>query len=87
VKLGGRREEAVKASQARKGEALEPAQALRGLIAPLVDAGQSRRAIAAALNNAGHRTERVSLWSHTTVSWLIERLNLSAASQQPLRLY
>ena len=28
-----------------KGEALERAEALRGLIAPLVDAGQSRRAI------------------------------------------
>ena len=39
-----------------KGEALERAEALRGLIAPLVDAGQSRRAITAALNAAGHRT-------------------------------
>ena len=29
-----------------KGEALERAEALRGLIAPLFDAGQSRRAIA-----------------------------------------
>ena len=80
MKLGGRREEAVKASQARKGEALERAQALRGLIAPLVDAGQSQRAIAAALNDAGHRTECGSLWSNTTVGRVIERLNLVAAT-------
>ena len=79
VKLGGRREEAVKAvkaAQARKGEALKRAQALRGLIAPLVAAGQSRRAIAAALNDAGHRTERGSAWSHTTVGRVIRRLGL-----------
>jgi DNA invertase Pin-like site-specific DNA recombinase len=52
VKLGGRREEAVKAAHERKGEALERAQALRGLIAPLVDAGQSRRAITAAVQDS-----------------------------------
>lgn len=50
------------------------------MIAPLVDAGQSRRAIAAALNDAGHRTERGSLWSHTTVGRGIGRLNLLAAT-------
>ena len=80
MKLGGRREGAVKAAHERKGGAIDRAEALRGLIAPLVDAGQSHRAIAVALNNAGHRTERVSLWSHTTVGWLIEGLNLSTAS-------
>ena len=52
VKLGGRREEAVKSAHARKGEALERAQALRGLIAPLVDAGQAHRAIAAAVQDS-----------------------------------
>ena len=72
MKLGGRREEAVKAAHERKGEALKRAQALRGLIAPLVDAGQSWRAIAAALNDAGHRTERGSLWSHKTVRRVIK---------------
>ena len=76
VQLGGRREEAVKAPKARKGEALEGAEALRGLIAPLVDAGQSQRAIAAALNDAGHRTERGSLWIHKTIGRVIERLVL-----------
>ena len=85
--MGGRGEETVNAAHERKGEALDRAEALRGLIAPLVDAGQSGRAIAVALNNAGHRTEWVSLWSHTTVGRVIERLNLSAASQQPLSLY
>ena len=57
---------------------------MRGLIAPLVDAGQSRRAIAAALNDAGHRTERGSLWNHTTVGRVIERLNLLATSKHLL---
>ena len=76
MKLGGHREEAVKAAQARKGEAFKRAQALRGLIAPLVAAGQSRRAIAAALNDAGHRTERGSLWNHKTIGRVIERLGL-----------
>ena len=76
MKLGGRREEAVKAAQARKGEALERAVALRGLIEPLFSSGQPRRAIAAALNDAGHRTERGSCWSHTTVGRVIERLGL-----------
>jgi len=50
---------------------------LRGLIAPLVDAGQSRRAIAAALNDAGHRTKRASLWNHKTIGRVIERLGTS----------
>ena len=72
VKLGGRREEAVKAAQARKDEALERAQALRGLIATLVESGQSRRAIAAALNDAGHRTVRGSHWNHRTIVRVIE---------------
>ena len=76
VQLGGRREEAVQAAQQRKGEAIKRAEGLRGLIAPLFDAGQSRRAIAAALNDAGHRTERGSLWSHTTIGRVIERLAL-----------
>ena len=69
-------EEAVKAAHERKGEALERAEALRGLIAPLVDAGQSRRAIAAALNDAGHRSERGSFWNHKTIGRVIERLGL-----------
>jgi hypothetical protein len=73
VKVGGRGEEAVKAAHKRKGEALDRAEALQGLIAPLVDAGQSRRATAVALNNAEHRTERVSLWRHTTVGRVIEK--------------
>ena len=76
VKLGGRREEAVKAAQARKGEALEKAEALRGLISPLVEGGHSQRAIAVALNDAGHRTERGAHWSHTTVGRIIKRLSL-----------
>jgi len=80
VKLGGHREEAVKAAHKRKGEALDGAQALRGLIAPFVEAGKSRGAIAAALNEGGHRTERGSLWKHTTVGRVIERLNLLMTS-------
>ena len=76
VKLGGRREGAVKAARARRGEARDRAEALRGLVAPLVEAGQSQRAIAAALNDAGHRTERGALWSQRTIGRVIERLDL-----------
>ena len=74
---GGRPWRRGSQSSARtKRRTLDRAEALRGLIAPLVDAGQSRRAIAAALNDAGHRTERGSLWNHTTVGRVIERLAL-----------
>ena len=76
VKLGGRREEAVRASRARKGEAVERAEKLRGLIAPMVADGMSQPAIAGALNAAGHTIERDSKWSHRTVSRVIVRLAL-----------
>ena len=76
VKLGGRREEAVKASRAKKGEAVKRAEKLRGLIAPMVADGMSRRSIADALNAAGHTTERGLQWSHTTVGRVIVRLGL-----------
>ena len=76
VKLGGRREEAIKASRARKGEAIKRAEKLRGLIAPMVADGMSRRSIADPLNAAGHTTERGSKWSHTTVGRVIVRLGL-----------
>ena len=76
VQLGGRREEAVKAAQQRKGEAIKRAEALRGLIAPMVAEGMSQRRIAEALNAAGHTTERGSKWSHRTVARVIDRLGL-----------
>ena len=74
--FGGRREAAVAAARARKGEAVKRAEALRALITPMVAAGQSQRQIAAALNAAGHRTERGSEWSHKTVGRVIDRLEL-----------
>ena len=60
----------------REITAMQEEQALRGFIAPLVEVGQSQRAIAAALNDAGHRTERGSLWNHKTIGRVIERLCL-----------
>nr|BDD47047.1 resolvase [bacterium] len=77
VKLGGRREAAVVAAQARRGEAVKRAEALRGVLAPMAAAGQSQRQMAAALNAAGHRTERGSEWSHKTVGRVLDRLELS----------
>jgi DNA invertase Pin-like site-specific DNA recombinase len=76
VQVGGRREAAVAASRARKGEAQARAEALRGVLAPMVSAGQSLRQMAEALNTAGHRTERGSAWSHKTVSRMVQRLAL-----------
>jgi DNA invertase Pin-like site-specific DNA recombinase len=78
VELGGRREAAVVAARARKGAAQARAEALRGVVAPMVSAGQSLRQMADALNAAGHRTERGSEWSHKTVSRVVERLALEA---------
>nr|BDD44869.1 resolvase [bacterium] len=77
VKLGGRREAAVVAAQARRGEAVKRAEALRGVLAPMAAAGQSQRQMAAALNAAGHRTERGSEWSHKTVGRVLDRLELA----------
>lgn len=75
--FGGRREAAVAAARARKGAALERAEALRGVLAPMVQAGQSQRQIADALNVMGHKTERGAQWSHKTVGRVIERLALA----------
>ena len=76
MKLGGRREEAVQVAKARKGEAVERAEKLRGLIAPMVVDGMSQRAIAEALKTVGHTTERGSKWIHLTLSRVIKRLGL-----------
>jgi len=76
VKLGGRREAAVVAAHARKGEAVKRAEALRGVLTPMASSGQSLRQMADALNAAGHRTERGSEWSHKTVGRMVERLGL-----------
>ena len=76
VKLGGRREEAVQVANARKGEAVERAETLRGLIAPMVVDGMSQRAIAEALKTVGHTTERGSKWIHLTLIRVIKRLGL-----------
>ena len=76
VKLGGRREEAIEANKRRSGEAVRRAEALRGVIAPMVEQGLSLRSMAEALNNAGHKTERGSDWNHKTVGRVVERLGL-----------
>ena len=77
VKLGGRREEAIEANKRRSGEAARRAEALRGVITPMVEQGLSLRSIAEALNNAGHKTERGSDWNHKTVGRVVDRLGLS----------
>ena len=79
VKLGGRREAAVAAAQARRGAAVQRAESLRGVLAPMVAAGQSLRQMADALNAAGHKTERGSQWSHKTVGRVVQRLELGGA--------
>ena len=75
--FGGRREAAVAAARARKGAALERAESLRAVLTPMVEAGQSQRQIADALNVMGHKTERGAQWSHKTVGRVIERLALA----------
>ena len=84
AKLGGRREEAIEANKRRSGEAVRRAEALRGVIAPMVEQELSLRSIAEALNNAGNKTERNSDWNHKTVGRVVESLELSKGKQTAL---
>ena len=56
----GRYEKAVKASKARKGEAVERAEKLREVIHPMDAYGMSQRAIEDALNAAVDPTQHGS---------------------------
>lgn len=79
VVLGGLRGTTAARNEAKAEKAQTLAEKLRGLIAPMVAAGQSTRQIAAVLNDSGCRTATGAEYRSAQVSRLIARLNLSNA--------
>lgn len=74
VKLGGLRDTTMKRNAVRMEQAQAQAEAWRGLVEPMHQAGKSLREIATALNAAGIKTSRGAEWQAKTVSRVIERL-------------
>lgn len=74
VKLGGLRDATMKRNVVVKAQAQERAEAWRGVVEPLHGAGKSLREIAEALNSAGIKTSRGSLWHAVSVKRVVERL-------------
>ncbi len=75
VKLGGLRDATMKRNEVVKAQAQERAEAWRGVVAPLHEAGKSLRDIAGALNAAGIKSGRGGQWHATSVKRLVERLS------------
>ena len=77
VRLGGIRPGQAKAHAIRAQKATEGSERLRGLLAPMVQAGQSLRAMAAALEAAAVPTAAgAATWSPMQVSRALKRLEL-----------
>lgn len=74
VKLGGLRDTTMKRNAVRMEQAQAQAEAWRGIVEPMHQAGKSLREIAAGLNAAGIKTSRGGEWQAKTVSRVIERL-------------
>lgn len=78
VKLGGIRPGQDKANAVRREKAAAVAERLRGVIAPMVDAGQSLRQVGAALESAGLKTAAGgNQWTAMQVKRVIARLELA----------
>lgn len=77
VKLGGARGGQLAANQARREQAVEAAERLRGILAPMAAAGASLPAMAAALEAAGVKTTTgKASWAPMQVKRALERLAL-----------
>lgn len=79
VVLGGLRDETAARNIVKSKRAQSAAEKLRGLIEPMVTAGQSTRQIAAALNASGCRTSTGAEYRSAQVSRLMKRLELNSA--------
>lgn len=77
VKLGGKRPGHKDTNEVVKQQADDRAEKLRGIVAPLVAAGMTTRAIAEELNKAGIKTARGAEYQSTQVHRLIKRLELT----------
>jgi DNA invertase Pin-like site-specific DNA recombinase len=77
VKLGGARGGQRAANEARQQQAVESAERLRGILAPMAAGGASLPAMASALEAAGVKTGiGKSTWAPTQVKRAVDRLGL-----------
>ena len=74
VKLGGMRDKTMQRNIVLKQKAQDRAEALRGIIEPMVHADYTLAAIATALDEGGNPTARGGKWSAMQVSRIVERL-------------
>ena len=80
VKLGGVRPSQAAANAVRREQATAGAERLRGVLAPMVSAGQSLRQMAASLEAAGLKTAAgASTWSPVQVKRVVQRLELEGS--------
>ena len=78
VQLGGKREGNEAANQARRDQAVEAAERLRGILEPMAKNGQMLKEMAAALMAAGVKTSTgKSDWAPSQVSRVLKRLELA----------
>jgi len=77
VKLGGLRGGQAAANEAKKKNATDAAERLRGILSPMAATGASFPAMAKALENAGVKTATgKSIWSAMQVKRAVDRLGL-----------
>ena len=81
VRLGGYREAAAKQSSARRERATAEAEPLRGVLAPMVAAGMSYRAMAQALAGAGKVSSTGKPLAPAQVGRILQRLGLVGKRQ------
>lgn len=78
VRFGAARPQAAAANAARRQQATEAAERLRGILVPMAASGASLRTMAAALEAAGVTTPGgASRWKPTQVSRALQRLGLA----------
>jgi DNA invertase Pin-like site-specific DNA recombinase len=77
VKLGGYREAAARQSAARRERATAEAEPLRGVLAPMVEAGMSYRAMAQALAGVGKVSSTGKPLAPSQVGRILQRLGLA----------
>ena len=78
VRFGSARPQAAAANAARRQQATDAAERLRGILLPMAAAGASLRTMAAALEAAGVTTAGgASRWQPTQVSRALQRLGLT----------
>ena len=81
MKLGVYREGAAKESAARRSQAVAEAEQLRGVLAPMVSAGMSYRAMAKALAGACKVSSTGKPLAPAQVGRILQRLGLAGKPQ------